>query len=111
MLIRATKSEPIPVVLLGLFSELARKPHHAEIIYQELADQDLSDTKVLSQLSHLNAVIQEALRLYPVLPTGGTRDTGEEGMQIAGVFIPPRTKLVMPRYSIHRSKALPHTLY
>ncbi|TAQ86938.1 hypothetical protein B7494_g4735 [Chlorociboria aeruginascens] len=94
-------SEPIPVVLLGLFAELAKKPHHIELVYAELGG-DITDTKVLSGLPHLNAVIQEALRLYPVLPTAGSRKTGKNGVTIGDVFIPPFTTIVNPRYSIHR---------
>ncbi|KAI9643581.1 hypothetical protein NHQ30_008202 [Ciborinia camelliae] len=95
-------SEPIPVVLLGLFSELARNPHQIETAYAEIAEKDITDTKVLSGLPYLNAIIQEALRLYPVLPTAGSRKTGKHGVTIAGVFIPPNTTVVNPRYSIHR---------
>jgi cytochrome P450 len=98
-------SEPIPVVLLGLFSELARKPYHIETTYSELVEADITDTKVLSRLPHLNAVIQEALRLYTVLPTAGSRKTGKNGVTIGGVFIPPNTTIVNPRYSIHRSES------
>jgi cytochrome P450 len=86
-----------------MFAELARKPHHVELIYAELAERDIADTKVLSALPHLNAVIQEALRLYTVLPTAGSRKTGKNGVTIGGVFIPPYTTIVNPRYCIHRS--------
>ncbi|KAK0634267.1 cytochrome P450 [Bombardia bombarda] len=95
-------SEPIPIILIALFAELAKKPEYIEAVYQEMVDVDILDTKVLSQLPNLNAVIQETLRLYPVLPTAGTRKTGPNGVTIAGVFIPPYTTIVNPRYSIHR---------
>ncbi|KAI0896941.1 cytochrome P450 [Annulohypoxylon nitens] len=95
-------SEPIPVVLLGLFSELARKPDHIEAVYSEVANADIADTKFLGGLPHLNAVIQEALRLYPVLPTAGPRKVGKNGVVIAGVFIPPFTTIISPRFPIQR---------
>jgi len=95
-------SEPIPIVLLALFAELAQKPQHIESVYAELSAANITDSKVLSGLPYLNAVIQEALRLYPVLPSAGSRKTGEIGVTIAGVFIPPHTTIVNPRYSIHR---------
>lgn len=97
-------SEPIPVVLLGLFAELAKKPEQIEKTYGELVNVDITDSKVLSTLPHLNAVIQEALRLYTVLPTAGPRKTGKNGVTIGGVYIPPYTTIINPRYSIHRSK-------
>ncbi|KAK4185891.1 cytochrome P450 [Podospora australis] len=95
-------SEPIPVVLLGLFAELAQKPEHIDLIYEELRDADITDTKVLNALPHMNAAIQEALRLYTVLPTAGPRKAGPNGVTVAGVFIPPNTTIINPRYSIHR---------
>jgi cytochrome P450 len=95
-------SEPVPVVLIGLFAELAQKPEHIEGVYQELKDADINESKVLAKLPYLNAVIQEALRMYPVLPTGGSRKTGERGVTIGGVFIPPNTTMVGPRFTIQR---------
>ncbi|ROW06272.1 hypothetical protein VPNG_08075 [Cytospora leucostoma] len=95
-------SHPIPAVLMGLFSELAQKPWHIELVYQEVASVDLTDRKALAALPHLNAVLQEALRLYPVLPTGGPRQTGDQGVTIASVFIPPLTTIISPRFSIQR---------
>ncbi|KAI1270202.1 cytochrome P450 [Xylariaceae sp. FL1019] len=95
-------SEPIPVVLIGLFAELARKPEWIEAIYEEMQGVDIRDTKTLSTLTQLNAVIQEALRLYPVLPTAGSRKVGSEGVMIGGVFIPPKTTIINPRFTIHR---------
>lgn len=98
-------SHPIPAVLMGLFSELAQKPHYIDAIYQEVASADITNTKALSQLVLLNAAIQETLRLYPVLPTGAPRQTGKDGIFVAGVFIPPHTVIVSPRFSIQRSKS------
>lgn len=98
-------SEPVPVVLVGLFSELARKPEYIEAIHQELADADITENKALAKLPLLNAAIQEALRLYPVLPTGGSRKTGKNGLMIAGVFIPPNTTVIGPRFTIQRSRS------
>ncbi|KAF7531612.1 hypothetical protein G7054_g8695 [Neopestalotiopsis clavispora] len=95
-------SEPIPVVILGLFAELAKQPQYIDRVYAEIKDADLSNTQVLSMLPELNAVINEALRLYPVLPTAGPRKTGESGVTIGGVFIPPHVTIVNPRYTIHR---------
>ncbi|KAI0202863.1 cytochrome P450 [Astrocystis sublimbata] len=95
-------SEPIPVVLIGIFAELARKPEHIEAVFQEVQEIDISDTKALSTSPHLNAVIQEALRLYTVLPTAGPRKVGQSGLTVNGVFIPPYTTIINPRYSIHR---------
>ncbi|KAL2259505.1 hypothetical protein VTK26DRAFT_6795 [Humicola hyalothermophila] len=95
-------SEPIPVVLLGIFAELAQKPEHIELIYQELQGVDITDAKALSRLPHLNAVISETLRLYPVLLTAGSRKAGKSGVTIGGTYIPPHTTIILPRYTIQR---------
>lgn len=102
-------SEPIPIVLLGIFSELVQAPQHQELICQELAEHkiqaiDGDSVKALARLPHLNAVINEALRLYPVLLTGGSRKSGPNGVVIAGTFIPPHTTIISPRFSIQRSQ-------
>jgi tryprostatin B 6-hydroxylase len=99
-------SEPTAAALIGIFCELAKHPEHAEMVYEELIDVDVMDLKTLTGLRHLNAVINEGLRLYPALPTGGARKTTENGAMIAGTFIPPNTTIIAPRYSISRSKNL-----
>ncbi|KAK2591112.1 hypothetical protein QQS21_011200 [Conoideocrella luteorostrata] len=95
-------SEPVPIVLLGLFSELAQRPEYIKGIYQELQDVDIKDSIALAKMPNLNAAIQEALRMYPVLPTGGSRKSGKNGVTIGGVFIPPDTTLIGPRFTIQR---------
>ncbi|PYI25535.1 cytochrome P450 [Aspergillus indologenus CBS 114.80] len=81
-------SEPTVVVLVGIFRELGRNPTHAARIYQETRGVDLSDPRaLLRDCRYLEAVITEALRLYPVLPTGGLRKTAAEGLAIGGVYI------------------------
>lgn len=74
------------------------------MIYQEVVDIDTTDLKTLNRLPHLNAVITEALRLYPALLTGGNRKTTANGLTVGGTFIPPNTTIVTPRYTIARSK-------
>ncbi|CEO60507.1 hypothetical protein PMG11_05132 [Penicillium brasilianum] len=96
-------SEPTAAVLVGLFCELAKKPRHAEVILEEMKAIDITDSRALaSSCPHLEAAILEALRLYPALPTGGTRKTLEKGIIVAGTFIPPETTVVAPRFCISR---------
>jgi cytochrome P450 len=99
-------SELVPTVLLGLFSELARKPEHIDGVYQELKDENIEDAKVLSKLPYLNAIITEALRLYPVIPSGAPRKAGPNGVTIGDVFIPPHTTIYGPRFTVQRSKSI-----
>lgn len=64
------------------------------------------DPQTLALLEHLNAVINEGLRLIPSALTTGTRITGPNGLKIDDTFIPPDTKIVAPRYPIFRSRLL-----
>ena len=77
-------------------------PQHAEKIFAEVADIDTHDPQALHELTHLDAVIDETLRLYPVLPTAVTRETPPESMVIGGRLIPGNTTIVVPRYTIGR---------
>lgn len=91
---------------MGIFCELARNPYHAQKIYNEVRNVDVRDAKLLSKLPHLDGVINEVLRLYPALPTGGNRKTLERGVTIGGRYIPPHTTIVAPRFSISRRECL-----
>ncbi|KAJ5669801.1 hypothetical protein N7462_010871 [Penicillium macrosclerotiorum] len=81
-------SEPTVAVLIGLFSELAKHTHHADIIRDEINKVDIEDSRELAKkCPHLEGAIFEALRLYPALPTGGNR---EKNFEQAAAFIPER---------------------
>lgn len=64
---------------------------------------DTLDANALAVLPHLNAVINEILRLVPPALTGGGRITGPEGLVLDGIHIPPFTKVTAPKYVIKRS--------
>ncbi|KAK5992326.1 Tryprostatin B 6-hydroxylase [Cladobotryum mycophilum] len=95
-------SDPTAFSLVAAFCELAKHPEHVEQIYAEVRDVDITDIKILTKLPHLNAVIKEALRLHPAVPTGGNRKTTQNGIMIGDQFIPPNTTVVAPRYIIKR---------
>ncbi|GKT57817.1 cytochrome P450 [Colletotrichum tofieldiae] len=95
-------SEPTAAALIGIFCEMSKHPEHADKIYEELKDVDATNLKILTSLPHLNAVINEGLRLYPALLTGGARKTTENGATIGGTFIPPHTTIIAPRHVISR---------
>lgn len=60
------------------------------------------------QMGFLDAVINEALRLYPVVPSGSQRATQSEGMAVDSGYIPPNTSVRVHTWSIHRD---PHNFY
>ncbi|KAL8952391.1 MAG: hypothetical protein Q9222_001700 [Ikaeria aurantiellina] len=78
-------------------------PSHLSKLRAEIKDALFPyDSGALKQMSHLNGVINEALRLHPALPSGGLRQTPEEGLTIAGHFIPGGVTISAPRYSLGR---------
>ncbi|KEY67605.1 hypothetical protein S7711_08275 [Stachybotrys chartarum IBT 7711] len=97
-------SDTVALTTIFLFYELASHPEHLERLRQELSGIDVDDCRELEKLPHLNGVINETMRLHPALPTAGYRDSPEEGVTIAGRYIPGNTTLVAPRYTIFRSE-------
>lgn len=59
----------------------------------------------MARLEHLNAVINESLRLYPPVPTTVYRQTPSEGIMIDDVYIPGSMSVISPQYAIGRSKS------
>lgn len=96
--------------MVCLFYELARNPNQAEKLLEELQAVDVNDRRALEKLPHLNALIDETMRLHPAVPTGGYRDSPPEGLTIGGRFIPGNTTIVAPRYTIFRCKYKTHRL-
>ncbi|KAI1748691.1 cytochrome P450 [Xylaria castorea] len=94
--------------LATIFRYLAQYPHHVGLLRAEI--DPLPRTKVgdytdtdLSNLNHLNGVINEALRLFPPVPTTLPRLTPPEGLDIDGTFIPGNTTVFSPQFVVSRS--------
>ncbi|KAL3491326.1 cytochrome P450 [Aspergillus germanicus] len=51
---------------------------------------------------YLEGCINESLRLCPPTPSGLPRETGSQGAIIAGTYIPPRSTVSVPVYTVHR---------
>lgn len=75
-------------------------------IFQELQGIDITDSKALAALPHLNGAINESLRLFPPAMTVNTRIAPPQGLWIEDTFIPGGTKLIAPKYVIMRCKFL-----
>jgi tryprostatin B 6-hydroxylase len=99
-------SEPTAQALSAIFQELALHPEHMDKIRQELASISPTDKDALAKLSHLNAVINESMRLHPSLITGGARKTTHDGIMIGDTFIPPHTTVITPRWTISKREPL-----
>lgn len=97
-----THSDTIAPTLVFTFYELARDPLQQQKLFEELHGVDLYDPVQLQRCAHLNAVINETLRLHPPVPTGGYRQSPPEGISIGGTYIPGNITIVSPRYSLGR---------
>lgn len=97
-------SETVASTLVYLFYFLALHPNHLKLVQAELSNVNVRDPKVLQSLEHLNGVINETLRLWPAVPTGGLRQVPPEGAVICGQFVPGGTTICAPRWSLSRRK-------
>lgn len=85
-------SETTASLLSGLALWLMRTPHAYEKLTTEVRTSfaSLEDMKFedLAKLPYMNACIEEALRIFPPLPTGLTRTVPAGGDTVAGEFLP-----------------------
>ncbi|KAL2868106.1 cytochrome P450 [Aspergillus lucknowensis] len=95
--------------LSAIFYELVRHPEEIEKLRAELEPFANGATReflhsTIAQLDHLNGIINEALRLYPAVPSALQRQTPPEGVIIDGVHVPGETHIFCPLYCIGRSE-------
>ncbi|KAI1370979.1 cytochrome P450 [Hypoxylon crocopeplum] len=102
-------------VLTMLCYVLAQKPELQDELRKEIvatgilktSDQDNPlkeeiDIEALGKLPLMDACINETMRVYSPLPSGGARQTVDKGVWISGKWIPPNTVVIAPRWSIGR---------
>lgn len=100
-------SDTTAAALSCLFVELATHPEVTKELQDELDDffqeNPEPDANALSRLKYLQACIDEALRVMPVVPSGPQRVTPPEGLEIdEDLFIPGDTIVQVPTYTLHR---------
>lgn len=100
-------SDTTAAALSCLFVELTTHPEVAQTLQKELDDffeeNPEPDANGLSRLKYLQACIDEALRIMPVVPSGNQRLTPPEGLKISeDLFIPGDTIVQIPTYTLHR---------
>ncbi|KAK5637413.1 hypothetical protein RRF57_013125 [Xylaria bambusicola] len=118
LLITVAGSHTTALTLTMVSYELARKPELQRKLREEItasgavrlhSDGDMRfeklDIAVIDKLPFLNGCINEALRLYPAVPTGGIKQTVDKAITICGQVIPPDTVIVAPRWSIGRAES------
>jgi cytochrome P450 len=88
-------SETTASLLSGLLMWLLRTPHAYKRLTEEIRSNfaTAEDMKFLElqELTYMNACIDEALRIFPPVPTGLTRTVPAGGDTVAGNFLPGGT--------------------
>jgi len=101
-------SDTTAASLSSLFFHLAQEPLQVKSLRKEIDEyfEEVSqvDSTGLSKLTYLNAIINEALRLHPPVPSGTQRVTPAEGLTIGDTFIPGNTTVQVPLHSVFRGK-------
>lgn len=100
-------SDTTALVLTCLFFSLMRNPEvyarlQAEVDKFYPPGENALDPRHQKDMPYLEAVINETLRMYPAVPGGSGRATQGEGRVIGPYYIPPKTKLRLHFWSLHR---------
>ncbi|KAF5663557.1 cytochrome P450 monooxygenase [Fusarium denticulatum] len=107
-LIAVAGSDTTAATLTGLLFELATNPSQIIKLRGEIdqyfMDREHADHTSLSNLIHLNAVIDESLRLHPPVPSGLQRVTPPQGLMVGDTFIPGNTIVQVPMHTIQRGR-------
>lgn len=102
MVVIIAGSDTVSIALSFLFYHLALLPTHVTKLRDELKGVDITENRALQSLVHLNALINETLRLYPPVITGPLRQTPPEGLQIGEDFIPGNVTISAPLWILGR---------
>ena len=98
-------SDTLGMTLVLVFYYLALKKEYQALLRDELRSAPSLDIQSIQTLPILQSVITETLRLHPPVPTGGLRDSGPNGLAVAGQWIPPGTTVCVARYTIARRES------
>lgn len=101
-------SETSATCLSAALFHLAKSPEWTNRLLNELKAAFKQDSEMtfqsLSQLPILTAILQESLRIYPLLPTDLPRMTPPQGATVCGTYIPPHTRISIPMYPAYHSR-------
>ncbi|KAH6967869.1 cytochrome P450 [Ilyonectria sp. MPI-CAGE-AT-0026] len=107
-LIAVAGSDTTAVTLTNFFFELATHKSQIRTLQLEIdeyfSQRDKVDAHSLSKLSHLNALIDETLRLHPPVPSGLQRVTPPEGLMIGKTRVPGNTIVQVPLHTLQRDE-------
>ncbi|KAJ3539507.1 hypothetical protein NM208_g5462 [Fusarium decemcellulare] len=107
-LIAVAGSDTTAATLTSLFFELGSNPSQIVKLREEIDEyfsgRDHADPSSLANLAHLNAVIDETLRLHPPVPSGLQRVTPPQGLMIGDTMVPGNTIVQVPLHTIQRDE-------
>ncbi|KAF1998245.1 cytochrome P450 [Amniculicola lignicola CBS 123094] len=100
-------SETTATLLCGLTYYLLVTPHVMERLKDEIRStfptEDEIHLRTLTRLPYLDAVVEEALRMYPPASSIFPRRTPPEGDIVNGIFIPGNTSVGVHQFATYRS--------
>ncbi|CEJ58377.1 hypothetical protein PMG11_07034 [Penicillium brasilianum] len=94
-------SDTTATTIANVLYYLATHPVVYKRLQQEVDEAD-GTQDIAQPLPYLEAVVNETLRLKPVVPSGQWRVTPPEGLFIDEVWIPGNTIVVVPQYLLQR---------
>lgn len=100
-------SDTSSAILACVMRMLAIHPEAQQKLFDEVSNEFTSYAEITAvnstSLPYTNAVVNEGLRLWSVLPAG-PQSVLEEGMTIAGVYIPKNTSVKIPSLALMRDE-------
>jgi len=102
-------SEAVAAELQWIMAYIVKRPDMQEAVRREIdavvgADAEEVTEEVLGKLEYLNAVVLEALRLHPTVPSVFRQVTESDHLILDGRPIPAGTVVVFPPWSVARDK-------
>ena len=108
-LIIVAGSDTIAIALTHIFYYLAKYPEHVRKLREELEPLmkagEPFNVRDVQNAKHMNAIMNEILRMHPPVPSGVFRTTPPEGITIDGVFVPGGVNISVPFYAIGRCES------
>ncbi|KAF4438949.1 hypothetical protein F53441_12683 [Fusarium austroafricanum] len=107
-LIAVAGSDTTAATLTSIFFELASSSSEIAKLRDEVdkyfSERDHADSISLSTLTHINAIIDESLRLRPPVPSGLQRVTPPQGLLIGDTMVPENTIVQVPMHTFQRDE-------